>query len=44
MGKLVFFYAIAYEKEYDDDRENPVSMGGEAHVEVQYQSRKLVQF
>ena len=37
-----FFDAIADEKEFDDDRENPVSMGGEAHAEVKDLYRKLV--
>ena len=39
MGELVpFFYAIADEKEFDNYRENPVSVGGEVHVEVEYQT------
>ena len=29
-----FFDSNAYEKEFDDKRENPVSMGGEVHAEV----------
>ena len=37
-----FFGAIADEKEFDDDRENPVSKGGEGATEVKYQARKLI--
>ena len=38
-----FFDAIAYEKEFDDNRENPMSMGGEGHAEVEYQAGKLIE-
>ena len=37
-----FFDAIAYEKEFDEDRENPVSMGGDGHVGVQDQAGKFI--
>ena len=37
-----FLDAIAYEKEFDDNRENTVSMGGKGHVEVEYKAGKLV--
>ena len=37
-----FFDAIADEKEFNDDRENLVSTGGEGHVEVKNQAGKFV--
>ena len=37
-----FFGAIADKKDFEDNRENPVSMRGEGHVEVEDQSDKLV--
>ena len=42
MEKLVPFFAIADEKEFEDVRDNPVSVGGEVHVEKEYQSGKFV--
>ena len=36
------FDTIADDKEFDNYRENTVSMGGEINVEVEYQSRKFV--
>ena len=38
----LFFYAIADEKEFDDSRDNLVSMVGEGHFEVEYQAGKFV--
>ena len=38
----LFFDTIVYEKEFDDDRENPMSMGGEVHVEVEDQYGKFI--
>ena len=32
-----FLNVIADDKEFDDDRDNPVSMGGKGQVEVEYQ-------
>ena len=37
-----FFGAIAYEKKFDDDRDNHVSLGGKGHVGVKDQDRKSV--
>ena len=37
-----FFGAIADKKEFDYDRENHVSMGGEGHVEVEDQAGDFV--
>ena len=37
-----FFDAIADEKEFGDDRDNTVSMGGEGHVGVEDQDGKFV--
>ena len=39
MLMLVHFYAIAVEKEFDNYRENPMSMGWEGHFEVKYEVR-----
>ena len=33
-----FFDATAYDKEFDDDRENPVSRVGEGNIGVKYQA------
>ena len=37
-----FFDAVVDEKEFSNDRENPVSMGGKGHIEVEDQSGKFV--
>ena len=37
-----FLYAISDEKNFDNDRYNPVSIGGEVYVEVEDQDRKFV--
>ena len=42
MGKSVLFDEIADEKDSDNDRDNPVSMVGEGHVEVEDQSGRFV--
>ena len=41
-GTWSLFDAITDEKGFDDDRETPVSMGGEGHVEFKYQSGMFV--
>ena len=37
-----FFYIISDEKDFEYDRYNPVSMGGEVNVEVEYQDGKCI--
>ena len=41
-GVVPLLDAITNEKGFDDDRENPVYMVGEGHVEVEVQSEKFV--
>ena len=37
-----FFKTIAYQRQFDDDRENPLSMRGKGHIGVQDQAGGFV--